>query len=150
MAIAEKGKYYAEQNTYAWYQLRILDLRACVSAVSFAGSPVRFNLSLTDPVTEVLQAAKQVTTKIKEPWTGVGGHYAVEFGVKSSARLMPAGKLDKSLPSLSCSVDTFSRLLWGVAPATSLAISDGLQAPQTLLSALDPVFKTNPNPVWDF
>ena len=149
-AIAEKGKYYAEQNTYAWYQLRILDLPACVSAVSFAGSPVRFNLSLTDPVTEVLNTAKQVTAKIKEPWAGVGGHYAVEFGDKSSARLMPAGKLDKSLTTLSCSINTFSRLLWGVAPATSLAISDGLQAPQTLLSALDPVFKTNPNPVWDF
>ena len=149
-AIAEEGKYYAEQNTYAWYQLRILDLPACVSAVRYSGSPVRFNLSLTDPVTEVLQAAKQVTTKIKEPWTGVGGHYAVEFGDKSKARLVPQGKLDKSLPNLSCSVNTFSRLLWGVAPATSLAISDGLQAPQTLLSALDPVFKTGPNPVWDF
>ena len=149
-AIAEEGKYYAEQNTYAWYQLRILDLPACVSAVRYSGSPVRFNLSLTDPVTEVLQAAKQVTTKIKEPWTGVGGHYAVEFGDKSKARLVPQGKLDKSLPNLSCSVNTFSRLLWGVASATSLAISDGLQAPQTLLSALDPVFKTSPNPVWDF
>ena len=64
-AIAEEGKYYAEQNTYAWYQLRILDLPACVSAVRYSGSPVRFNLSLTDPVTEVLQAAKQVTTKKK-------------------------------------------------------------------------------------
>ena len=149
-AIAEKGKYYAEQNTYAWYQLRILDLPACVSAVSFTGSPVRFNLSLTDPVTEVLQAAKQVTTKIKEPWMGVGGHYVVEFGVQSKARLTPTGKLDQFLPTLSCPVNTFSRLLWGVAPATSLAISDGLQAPQTLLSALDPIFKTGPNPAWDF
>ena len=149
-AIAEEGKYYAEQNTYAWYQLRILDLPACVSAVSFTGSPVRFNLSLTDPVTEVLQAAKQITTKIREPWAGVAGDYVVEFGPQSGAHSVPTGKLDKSLPTLSCSVNTFSRLLWGVAPATSLAISDGLRAPQTLLSALDPVFKTNPNPVWDF
>ncbi len=149
-AIAEKGKYYAQQNTYAWYQLRILDLPACVSAVSFAGSPVRFNLSITDPVSEVLAATKQVTSKIKEPWAGVGGDYLVEFGVQSKARLLTADKADKSLPRLSCSVNTFSRLLWGVAPATSLAISDGLQAPEKLLSALDPVFKTGPNPVWDF
>jgi|TARA_B110000879_G_scaffold189884_1_gene253746 hypothetical protein len=149
-AIAEKGKYYAEQNTYAWYQLRILDVPVCVAAVSFAGPPVRFNLSLTDPVTEILNTAKQVTAKIKEPWTGVGGDYSVALGTKSKARLVSADKLDKTLPTLSCSVNTFSRLLWGVAPATSLAISDGLQAPHGLLLALDPVFKTGPNPVWDF
>ena len=42
-AIAEKGKYYAEQNTYAWYQLRILDLPACV-AQSVIQVPSTFQL----------------------------------------------------------------------------------------------------------
>ncbi len=144
-AIARKGKYSAEQNTYAWYQLRILDLPACVAAVHWQGSPVRFNLLLTDPVTDVLAAAP-----IEQPtWQGVGGSYLVEFAAKSTVspqrRSEPA-----TLPTLKCSVGAFSRLLWGVATASSLAISDDLQAPAELLATLNPVFKSTPHPAWEF
>ena len=151
-AIAENGKYYSEQNTYAWYQLRVLDVAACVGAVSYAGPPVGFNLSLTDPVAQVLSSAEQ----INESWTGVAGDYVVEFADTSKASLVASGpskakgQINPALPTLSCSVNTFSRLLWGVASASSLAISDGLQGPQSLLAALDPVFKTNPKPGWEF
>jgi hypothetical protein len=151
-AIADKGKYYSEQNTYAWYQLRVLDVAACVGAVSYAGPPVGFNLSLTDSVAQVLSSAEQ----INESWTGVAGDYVVEFADTSKASLVASGsskakgQINPALPTLSCSVNTFSRLLWGVASASSLAISDGLQGPQSLLAALDPVFKTNPKPGWEF
>jgi hypothetical protein len=49
-----------------------------------------------------------------------------------------------------CTVNTLSRLLWGVSRASSLAISDGLTAPVALLQALDGVFTANPNPGWEF
>jgi len=51
---------------------------------------------------------------------------------------------------LECSINTFSRLLWGVASASSLAISDGMKAPVSLLESLDGIFTANPNPGWDF
>jgi hypothetical protein len=54
------------------------------------------------------------------------------------------------LPTLECTVNSFSRLLWGVASASSLAVSDGLKAPSHLLESLDGVFPAHPNPGWDF
>ncbi|MEL7157573.1 MAG: GNAT family N-acetyltransferase, partial [Actinomycetota bacterium] len=59
----------------AWYQLRMLDVDACVSAREFEGRPVRFNLTLTDPVARRLEG----------PWQGVAGDYTVTIGAPSGA-----------------------------------------------------------------
>jgi hypothetical protein len=41
------------------------------------------------------------------------------------------------LPLLSADVGTFTRLLWGVLPASSLALTEPLAAPDALLAQLD-------------
>ena len=52
-------------RSVAWWQLRILDLDACVRARTWAGTPVRFNLELTDPIEERLTVCKRLI--IREP-----------------------------------------------------------------------------------
>ena len=137
-AIAEEGKFAACQETYAWYQLRVLDVQKCVEAVVWPGSPVRLQLSVQDPVQSMLAG--------QDGWQGVEGNYVVEFGTASAA----ARGEDNNLPRLSCSVNALSRLLWGVCSASSLGLTDGLQAEPELLAALDRIFTERPHPFWDF
>jgi predicted acetyltransferase len=137
-AVAEEGKYAAEQSACAWYQLRILDIPACINALSYSGRDIVFQLNVEDPVDEMLAG--------DDSWRPVGGSFDVTLG--QHAAVKPAQ--DKSLPALTCTINTLSRLIWGVSSASNLAISDGLQAPVSLLTALDGVFTPNPKPGWDF
>lgn len=137
-AIAAEGKYAAEQSAYAWYQLRILDIPACIKALSYKGPDIAFQLNVEDPVDGMLSGDGS--------WRPVGGSFDVTLG--QHAAVNPAK--DEALPVLRCSINTLSRLIWGVCPASSLAISDGLRAPESLLAALDGIFTSSPNPGWDF
>lgn len=143
-AIAEKGKFYADQNTYAWYQLRVLDLPSCLGALSYVGPDTTFQLRLEDPIDGVL-AAEDLAAE-RAVWRSLSGDWIVTLGKHSTA----VSGTNEALPTLECSINTFSRLLWGVASASSLAISDGMKAPVSLLESLDGIFTANPNPGWDF
>jgi len=97
----------------AWWQLRMLDVDACVAARRWPGEKVQFNLKLTDPVAEFLPDG---------PWRGCAGDYWISVGPSSWAE--PGHRDD--LPTLRASVNAFSRLWFGVGPATGLAVTDGL------------------------
>ena len=132
------GTHANEQYSFAWWQLRILDVGACVAAFQ-AIQPIKFQLDITDPVTSVLEGT--------DGWQGNSGSYVVELGKQSQASL----GMDSSLPVLSCSINAFTRLLWGVAKATSLAVTDEFKAPSVLLEALDrAVVLPTPHTGWDF
>jgi len=137
-AVAEEGKYAAEQSASAWYQLRVLDIPACINALSYKGPDIAFRLNVEDPVDGILAGDGS--------WRPVGGSFDVALGQQASVNVAK----NETLPALTCSINTLSRLIWGVAPASSLAISDGLQAPISLLTALDGVFTPNPKPGWNF
>ncbi len=124
MTLTRGSKHDNHIRTLAWWQVRTLDVGACVGALS-CDVPVQFNLTLTDPLAAHLPA--------DAPWRGVGGDYTISLGAESVAR---AGHVPDK-PVLSASVNSFSRLLWGVAPATSLAITDDMEADAELLDALD-------------
>ena len=141
-AIAGKGKFYADQNAYAWYQLRVLDVSQCVACIHHRGPALRFQLAVGDPVDEILAG--------DDLWSPLGGIYVVELSENSSARLVEKGDECPDLPTVCCTVNTLSRLLFGVSPATSLAITDGLEGPGPVLQALDTIIRANPNPGWDF
>ena len=47
---------------------------------------------------------------------------------------------EKNLPTLKASVNAFTRMWYGIMPATSLVYSDGIEAPEKLLKKLDKVF----------
>ena len=143
-AIAEKGMFSADQSTHAWYQLRVLDLPSCLGALSYSGLDITFQLRLEDPIDGVL-AAEDLAAE-KAVWRSLSGDWVVTLGKQSTV----VSGTDAALPAVECSVNSFSRLLWGVTSASSLAISDGMKAPASLLESLDGVFTANPNPGWDF
>ena len=120
-----KASTFANQHvTAAFWQLRVLDVAACVAKRHWLGEEVAFNLALTDPVEPMVQGSN---------WQGCGGEYNVVLGAQSAAS---RGYVD-GLPKLGASVNAFSRLLFGIAPASSLIVTDDLQAEPELLKRLD-------------
>jgi len=140
-ALSAKGPHAASHESFAWWQLRILDVSACIAGFSTRLPALRFSLRVSDPLEEILQVESA------GDWLGVGGDYIVELAESSSATL---GQ-DETLPLLECSVNALTRMLFGVAPASSLAISDDLSAPSDLLAYLDEVISLRtPHTGWDF
>lgn len=105
-------------------QDRILDLDACIRAVRLRTPPVAFGLRLRDPIEHL------------GGWPGIGGDHTVRLGAQSD---VSAG-IDGGLPVLDASVGAFTRLWFGVRPATGLALTDDLGGPPDLLDALDEAF----------
>ena len=137
--VTKSGAFEQSIDAIAYWQLRILDLNACLSKTHLNTPPIQFNLRLTDPIEEHLDEGSN--------WRGIGGDYVIELGSQSSA----SAGTRKSLPTLSCSVNAFSRLWFGVRPASSLAVTDSLSADESLLGALDQSLRLpKPHFGWDF
>lgn len=123
----------------AWWQMRICDLPACLDKTHLRGAPVRFNLVLSDPIERYLPEER--------PWRGVGGEYVVTLGPESAAE---PGQ-DSALPTMRTTVNAFTRLWLGVRPASGLAMTDEIEAPEGLLEALDDLVRLPaPQPDWDY
>ena len=118
------------------WQARMDDVPACVAKTT-ACAGVEFNLCLRDPIVEFLAADAE--------WRGVGGHYVVRLGDSSRAEM----GTDESLPTLTASVNAFTRLWLGVRPASGLAVTDDLYGPVELLDQLDRALGL-PTPRWDW
>lgn len=137
--MTEGSRHNNRTEAYAWWQMRICDVAACLAQTHLPYGDVTFNLKLSDPITKFLDE--------DQPWQGVAGDYVVTLGRECSVE---AGKA-AGLPTLTASVNAFTRLWLGVRPATGLAISDDLQGPQELLEALNDVIRVPaPWPDWDF
>ena len=115
----------------------MLDVQQCVAARSWVGEPVRFNLTLTDPLSD----------RLDDGWQGVAGDYTVTIAAESGAE---PGHTD-GLPTMSTGVASFTRLWFGVASATALRTTDPIEAPDELIAALDEALLL-PDPVagWMF
>jgi hypothetical protein len=99
--------------------------------------PARFNLELADPIEKHLDEECE--------WRGVGGSYVVTFGPQSCAE---EGAED-GLPILRASVNAFTRLWLGVAPASGLSITDDFLADAGLIHQLDRALRLpRPCPCW--
>lgn len=137
--ISEKSEYRADNQAYAYWQMRICDLEACIAATHLRCEPVRFNLVLQDPIERYLDA--------DAPWHGIGGEYVVALGPVSTVE---RGS-DAALPTLNAGVGAFTRMWLGVRPATGIAMSDELDGPDELLAKLDEALCLPvPHPDWDF
>ncbi|MFT5564751.1 MAG: hypothetical protein ACI970_001486 [Myxococcota bacterium] len=115
------GEHAFQFRASAWWQARMLDVPACVAAMSTI-APVRCNIELTDPLADG-----------PDGWHGVAGSWVLDLDTTSSAI---RGR-DDALPTLRCSVNTFTRLWLGVRSPRVLAASDEMQLPATLLDALE-------------
>jgi len=138
-AISEKSPYESGIHATACYQLRICDLGGCLERTHLLGDPVRFNLKLSDPIEAYLES--------DAPWHGVAGDYVVALGPSSHA--VPGR--DSGLPTLTATVNAFTRLWLGVRPATGLSFTDALEGPRELLEQLDAILRLpEPKLDWDF
>ncbi|MEP6754000.1 MAG: GNAT family N-acetyltransferase [Chthonomonadales bacterium] len=136
--ITAGGSFVSEMKTRAPFQFRMLDIETCVEAVK---SPVEvaFNLTLADPISDFLPD--------DAAWQGLAGDYVVKFGTKSSVEQGSIG----ILPTLKTTVGAFTRLWLGVRPASFLAMTDDLDAPDELLKQLDSAITVhNPQTGWDY
>ncbi len=137
--ITEKSRFKSIMHATAYWQVRICNLPGCMARTHLREDEVRFNLKLSDPIDSLLDA--------KAPWHGITGNYVVTLGPSSYAE--PG--TNKILPTLVASVASFTRMWFGVRPATGLAVTDQLSGPQKLLEKLDWVLRLpSPKPDWDF
>ncbi len=138
--MTEKAKFESRMRAWAYWQVRILDLAGCLAQTHLPGDAVRFNLKLHDPITRYL-------ADTDAPWQGISGEYIITLGPSSSAEIGVA----QDLPTLSASVDAFTRLWLGIAPASSLIITDKLAGPPALLEKLAWLLRLpQPSLEWDF
>jgi len=137
--ITEDGKQLNFSRSMAYWQLRILDLPACISAMHCIGPDLAFNLVITDPVTAFLQESRG--------WTGTDGSYIVTLGDQSSV----SEGSNSHLPTLTATINAFSRLWFGIRPANSLCITDEMSGDPDLINALDQMIRLPiPHLGWDF
>ena len=136
------GKHANEHHAFAWCQYRILDVPRCVSCVHWHGEPIEFDLRLTDPVAAVLARDGADTA-----WTGCGGDYRVRLAAQSTAQPIASAGTN----AIHASINAFTRLLWGISPASGLSVTDDFQAPAELIARLDRALRLPPPRTgWDF
>lgn len=137
--VSEDSAEPAGQDTVAYWQARMLNVEQCLAQTRLATPDLWFNLRLHDPL------AGQVRSI--HGWQGVEGNYEVCLGEQSHAQPGQGA----ALPTLSASVGAFTRLWLGVRPASTLALTDQIEAPAELLSMLDRALHL-PTPClgWDF
>lgn len=120
-------------------QFRMNDVPACLDRTHLRCEEFRFNLRLTDPIEEFLDADAR--------WKGAGGDFIVTLGKSCAAE---KGH-DSAFPTLEATVNAFSRLWLAVRPASGLAVTDSLSAPGELLDQLDWAFQLpSPKRGWPF
>ncbi|MFQ6089338.1 MAG: GNAT family N-acetyltransferase [Candidatus Methanofastidiosia archaeon] len=137
--VSKKSKFESNMHAIAYWQIRICDLLGCLERTHLKGDEVRFNLKLSDPIEDFLDESA--------PWHGLTGEYVVTLGPSSSAEQ----GMNVALPTLTATVGAFTRMWFGVRPATGLAMTDQLSGPQELLERLDwAISIPNPKPDWDF
>ena len=137
--VTQKGKFEQSTSAIAYWQIRMLNIKSCLANTHLNGPGVKFNLQITDPVSQFLDEGSN--------WKGISGDYIIELGQESSA--IEGGS--KSLPTLKASVNAFTRMWFGIRPASSLAVTDELQGDPALLQALDDSLRLpKPHLGWDF
>ncbi|MGD0110282.1 MAG: GNAT family N-acetyltransferase [Armatimonadota bacterium] len=138
-SVSRSARFESAARSEAYWQMRICDLPGCMAKTRLRCDALRFNLSLSDPIERYLAA--------DSAWGGSGGDLIVSLASACSAQ---KGR-DPSLPTLTATIPSFTRLWLGVRPATGLAITDDLSGPQDLLEQLDWAFRLpEPKPDWDF
>ncbi len=137
--MTRSSKFENKMSASAYWQMRIIDLEGCIKSSSYrTNKQIHFNLLLHDPIEDLLDNTSD--------WRGLSGDYRIKLGKESSI-----GKVRRrKLPTLKASVNAFTRLWLGVRPATSLAMTDELSGPTSLLEDLDDVLRLpTPHPDWD-
>lgn len=139
MRKTRRSKFETSHKAYAYWQIRICNLEKCMAGTVLSGGSVSFNLELQDPIDRFLED--------DAPWRGISGSYSVTLGQESRAE---KGHLI-GLPVLEASVGAFTRMWFGVRPASGLAVTDSLAGPEELLNRLDNLLRLpQPRIDWEY
>lgn len=109
----------------SYAQARFLDVPKALERTVIPWGRAEFNLTLTDPIAGLLPD--------DAPWKGCAGEYTVVLGPESQA----TPGLTPGLPGMRAGVGAFTRLWLGVRHPSVLSLTDELEAPESLLIALD-------------
>jgi len=126
--MTQKSEHQNKISSSAYWQLRILNLQKCIKKTHLNCEDFTFNLQLSDPI------GKYIAEDVK--WRGITGDYVITLGKDSSVK---KGK-QKDLLTLKASVGTFTRMWFGIMPASTLVYSDSIEASDELLKKLDKAF----------
>ena len=135
--VSRSGEMDQRFDTCAESQIRILDLQACLAANS-CPVKIELNLLVEDPVAEHLDG---------DGWRGVGGDYRLRLGERCEVTV---AAVDPALPTLRIGVGALSRMWIGSRSASSMALTDQLEAPDDLLAPLDVAFLPPASPHYDW
>ncbi|MCH7909252.1 MAG: GNAT family N-acetyltransferase [Candidatus Hydrogenedentes bacterium] len=127
--VSNDAKFSTGIRSHAFWQARICDLPGCLARTHLRCDELRFNLAVTDPIESLLDP--------KAEWRGVAGDYVVGLGKNCGAE---AGT-NKALPTLTCTVNAFTRMWLGVRSASGLSVTDQLEGPPELIEELDWAFR---------
>ncbi len=134
-----KGDYAQRTVALAWWQTRVADVAACISAVELAGADYRFQLNLTDPISDHLDTSSEAA------WSGQGGPWVVSLGPTCSA----TRGVDPALPVVDATINAWSRLWIGSASPGGLSLDGSLKAEPAVLEALGNAWQV-PKPCVDW
>ncbi|NQV38646.1 MAG: sterol carrier protein domain-containing protein [Candidatus Marinimicrobia bacterium] len=137
--ITAKGEYENIGKASAYNQSRILNIEECIRKTRLPFGEIDFNLEIHDPVSQFLDK--------DDVWQGTSGKYTIHIGQDSKIE----NGFSTSLPNMKASIGAFTRIWMGVRPATGLAATDNINAPQSLLEELDILFRLPPPKAgWDY
>lgn len=138
--LTHDAKYRNYVRSIAFWQMRILDLNACINATHLNCEKFSFNLTLSDPIENYLDD--------NSSWNGISGKYTITFGPESKA----SKGHQNGLLSLQSSVNGFTRMWLGILPARVLKLSEEFKCDDQLIHKLDKAFSIlpTPRPDWDF
>lgn len=114
-------------RAFSYTQARILDLPGVLERTALPQGEVVFNLSIHDPISGFISE--------RYGWQGCAGDYTVVLGPHCSARPGHA----KGIERMDAGIGAFTRLWLGVGKPSVLALTDELEASQSLLKNLDSV-----------
>ena len=138
--LSKDSKFMNQNRATAYWQLRMLDIFKCIKATELPIEEFSFNLKFHDPITNFLDKNCD--------WQGISGDYIISFGQNSNCE---KGS-NPNLNTLETTVNAFTRLWAGVLPASSLQLTEQLNANKKLIQKLDMAFASVPKPHidWDF
>ncbi len=137
------SKVHVRTEADAWWQIRILDLQACISAMAPVSEPFDVVVEIDDPVADHL-----VESGFSGSWKPLTGVWRFSFGDTHSVQRLPSG----GEVTLVTSINALSRWWLGVMPASALAVMGQMDADVQTLALLDSLTAhlPRPQPGWDF
>ncbi|NNE97008.1 MAG: GNAT family N-acetyltransferase [Acidimicrobiales bacterium] len=131
-------------EAFAWWQIRILDLAACVRPMVAVEDPFDVVVDLSDPIGSHL-----VDSGYDGSWEPLTGLWRLSFSESHSAERLPDGS---EAADLTTSVNALSRWWLGVLPASALAAVGQMDGDPAIFERLDllTAHLPRPQPGWDF